>query len=648
MTPRRPTSKTPVSSSKRAKGAAPATVAAAPATDADPALLRALLDQVEDAIVLLGSGGQVEFANHAAQQRYSIRPGGPPVSAWSQAYGFFQADRQTPWPDEQQPGALALHGETVDVEQYLRSSSVGEGHWIGVRARPLRDPDGGIRGAILSWRDISAEKQTAESQRRLLAIVENTPDSVTLTDAALHTIFINRAGRELLGLGDQDDIRNFAVFPAGADQQRDLFDTEILPVLLRGEPWFGEFRLRHARSRQPVTVDMRAFGVFGTYGQLIGIAAVSRDITARRTAEQNRQRLAAIVENSLDAIISESLDGIITTWNRAAQDTFGYAAEEVIGRPITLLVWPGYEDDMQELLRRIRAEEVVEHYETLRRHKNGSRMVVSLTLSPVRDETGKLVGISKIARDITRQREQDDLSRRQAQLLDQAYEPILVRDHQDRIVYWNKGAERFYGWPAAEAIGRLSHELLQSTLPEPLEDINQRMEREGHWEGELLHRTRSGQGVMVLSRWIRELGVAESHVLETNVDMSERQQRLAAEEQSRMERRFRQLLEAAPDAIVEVSADGRIVLVNQIAEEMFGYRREELLGQSVDLLVPDAIRHQHHHYRDSYLDQPRTRPMGSGLDLHARRRDGSLFPVEISLSPIHTDTGVHVTAVIRD
>jgi PAS domain S-box-containing protein len=130
--------------------------------------------------------------------------------------------------------------------------------------------------------------------------------------------------------------------------------------------------------------------------------------------------------------------------------------------------------------------------------------------------------------------------------------------------------------------------------------------------------------------------------------MSEREQRLVAEEQSRLERRFRQLLEAAPDAIVEVAASGQIVMVNRVAEEMFGYVRDELLGESVDVLVPDATRHEHYRHRDSYLEHPRTRPMGSGLDLHGRRRDGSLFPVEISLSPIQTENGMHVTAVIRD
>ncbi|HEX4064767.1 MAG TPA: PAS domain S-box protein [Acidobacteriaceae bacterium] len=649
MTPRRPTSK-PAAAKSGSPDGANAGAAQPPDLSAHPSpeRLSVLLDSLEEAIVLLGTDGRAQFANGPARRTYGIRSDGPSIESWSEAYGIFQADRQTHWAADEQPGALALRGHAVETEQYVRSPGTAEGHWIGVQARPLLNPEGEIQGALLSWRDISEQKHTAESQRRLLAIVENTPDSVSLADASLHTLFINRAGRELVGLSEQDDIRSFPVFATDFDEQRELFETEILPSLLRGEPWFGEFRLRHARTGRTITVDMRAFGIFGKYGQLIGIANVSRDITERQTAEETRQRLAAIVENSHDAIISESLEGVITTWNRAAEIMFGYTAAEAIGQPITLLAWPGYEDDMHELLRRIRAEEAIEHYETLRRHKNGHRIVVSLTLSPVRDALGNLIGISKIARDITELKEREELSRRQAQLLDQAYEPILVRDHRDHIVYWNKGAERFYGWTAAEAMGRDSHDLLQTTFPEPLEEINKKLDRNGHWEGELLHQTRSGQRVMVLSRWIRELGVTQSHVLETNIDMSERQQRLVAEEQSRLERRFRQLLEAAPDAIVEVSAEGEIVLVNQIAEEMFGYAREELLGRSVDMLVPDAIHHQHHHYRESYLDHPRTRPMGSGLDLHARRCDGTLFPVEISLSPIHTETGMHVTAVIRD
>jgi PAS domain S-box-containing protein len=634
---------------KRAKtGGKEVVVATREASSLHDNVLRAVVDNLDEAVVVLDAQGAVKFVNATAEGVYGFAADAPPLEAWPKTYGIYLPDRTTLWPAEELPAALALRGETCETEQYRRRPGETEGYWVTMRARPLLDAEGRVEGALLIWHDVSDKKQTAENQRRLLAIVENTPDCVCLTDAALKTVYINRAGCELLGLDEGKDGAGYPIFETEYEDQRETFDTEILPMLQRGDPWTGEFRLRHAVSGQTITVDMRAFGIFGAYGQLLGIAGVCRDITARRQAEETRQWLAAIVEFSHDAIISESLDGYVTTWNRGAAAIFGYKAGEIIGKPVTTLAWPGYEDDMRELLRRLKNDETIDLYETMRRHKDGRRLVVSLTLSPVRDDAGRLIGISKVARDITEQREREELAQRQSKLLDHAYEPILVRDHEDRIVYWNKGAERFYGWSAEDAIGRTSHELLQTKFPQPLSEIQKALEEDGHWEGELLHRLRSGRQVTVMSRWIRELGVAQSHVLETNVDMSERQQRLAAEEQTRMEQRFRQLLEAAPDAIVEVSGQGTIVLVNRIAEQMFGYERDELLGQSVDLLVPDVVRATHYQHRDRYLEHPRTRPMGSGLDLHARRRDGTLFPVEISLSPIRTEAGMHVTAVIRD
>ena len=114
------------------------------------------------------------------------------------------------------------------------------------------------------------------------------------------------------------------------------------------------------------------------------------------------------------------------------------------------------------------------------------------------------------------------------------------------------------------------------------------------------------------------------------------------------ERRLGELLESAPDAILELDNDGRILLLNRMAEQLFGYTREELLGQTVETLVPEALREAHKRHRTHYLNQPVTRPMGSGLKLEARRKDGSRFPVEISLSPVRSSTGSHVTTIIRD
>ena len=117
---------------------------------------------------------------------------------------------------------------------------------------------------------------------------------------------------------------------------------------------------------------------------------------------------------------------------------------------------------------------------------------------------------------------------------------------------------------------------------------------------------------------------------------------------SRAESRFHELLEAAPDAILEVDGEGQIVLLNQTAEKMFGYSREELLGLNVDQLVPAAMRSGHHRHRSSYTAHPQTRPMATGLELNAQRKNGTLFPVEISLSPNWTEQGLRVIAIVRD
>lgn len=112
--------------------------------------------------------------------------------------------------------------------------------------------------------------------------------------------------------------------------------------------------------------------------------------------------------------------------------------------------------------------------------------------------------------------------------------------------------------------------------------------------------------------------------------------------------RFRDLLEAAPDGILEVERDGTIVLLNAAAERMFGYTREELLGQLVDVLVPESLRPRHRQHRHQFVDHPATRPMGTGLELFARRKDGTQFPVEISLSPIRSSHAFRVIAIVRD
>jgi PAS domain S-box-containing protein len=136
-------------------------------------------------------------------------------------------------------------------------------------------------------------------------------------------------------------------------------------------------------------------------GRTVGLVVVFRDVTERKRAEETQARLAAIVESSQDAIVGKTLDGVIRSWNAGAQRLFGYAPHEAVGRPITLLIPPERHDEEREILARIRRGERVEHYETVRVARDGRRLDVSLTISPVRDGAGRVIGASKIARDVT-------------------------------------------------------------------------------------------------------------------------------------------------------------------------------------------------------------------------------------------------------
>ena len=145
--------------------------------------------------------------------------------------------------------------------------------------------------------------------------------------------------------------------------------------------------------------------------------AVAADATALTRSEEIRLRYAAIVESSDDAIVAKTLEGAISAWNSAAERMFGYTAHEAIGQPITIIIPPDLYDEEQDILRRLRGGERVEHYETVRVTKAGERIDVSLTISPLRDPAGRAVGCSKIARDITKAKQAEAALRKSEQRL---------------------------------------------------------------------------------------------------------------------------------------------------------------------------------------------------------------------------------------
>ena len=211
--------------------------------------------------------------------------------------------------------------------------------------------------------------------------------------------------------------------------------------------------MRRRKDGTPFAVSLSISPVRDASGRIVAAAGFARDITERRAFE-SAQYLAAIVENSDDAIVSKDLDGKILSWNDAATQMYGYTAEEAIGQPIDIVI-PDDPDRRQEELEiraRIARGERIQHYETIRRRKDGTRFEVSLSISPVRDASGRIVAAAGFARDISERRVFES-AQYLAAIVENSDDAIVSMDLAGKILSWNDAATRMYGYTAEEAHG---------------------------------------------------------------------------------------------------------------------------------------------------------------------------------------------------
>jgi PAS domain S-box-containing protein len=267
------------------------------------------------------------------------------------------------------------------------------------------------------------------------------------------------------------------------------------------------------------------------YPSTEGLTIVAQDVTDRIRAHEATVRLAAIVASSEDGIVGKQLDGTVTSWNAAAERIFGYTADEMVGASIYRLIPIELHDAERDVMQRVSRGEPVGFTEAERIRKDGARIQIALTLSPIRDPSGQIVGASSIKRDITRQKATEAaLSQANMKNLDLAQaldgSQALIRDLDGRIRYWSSGSARLYGWTAEEALGRTSHELLQTQFPGDLNQIQNLLISNGHWEGELIHTAKDGRHIYVLSQWVlrRQESGQPGTVIEVNTDITARRQ----------------------------------------------------------------------------------------------------------------------------
>jgi PAS domain S-box-containing protein len=264
---------------------------------------------------------------------------------------------------------------------------------------------------------IRAKEALRESEERFRHMADDAPVVIWLTEPDGACNYISRSWYEFTGQTPEIGL-GFGWLDATHPDDRQYVYDAFMAANERREGFRLEYRLRRQDGECLWVMDS-ATPRFSHDGEFLGYIGSAVDITYRKLAETASAQLAAIVESSSDAIISKDLNGIITSWNRGAQKLFGYAADEVIGMPVTILFPEDRLDEEERILECLRRGERVEHYDTVRRSKDGREIAVSLASSPIRDKAGKIIGASTIARDIS-ERKRAEIEREELLLKESA------------------------------------------------------------------------------------------------------------------------------------------------------------------------------------------------------------------------------------
>jgi len=421
--------------------------------------------------------------------------------------------------------AIALRRTNVEKAQAFVASGKGKGHMDAIREL-LSAIDGAERdllqmrqrqsrhayataqaSAVLStllgllmvgaffWllhRSLLTRQQAAavlhEQREWFRTTLSSIGDGVIATDAKGRVTFLNPVAQSLTGW-NEDEAKGKTlerVFRIENEKTRQPVENPALRALKEGTVvGLANHTILIARDGTERAIDDSAAPIGNERGHVVGVVLVFRDVTEQRKAQRRARFLASIVESSNDAIIGKDVNGVIDSWNKGAERIFGYSAAEAIGRPIAMLAVPDRADEMPGILDRIKRGEQVEHFDTVRRAKDGRLVPISLTVSPIKDEDGEIIGASKIARDISeRKRAEEALHEEKERLhatLTGIGDAVIVTDSEGLVTLMNPVAQSLTGWNE-EATGRPLEEvfhIINEQTRHPVESPVRQVIRDG-------------------------------------------------------------------------------------------------------------------------------------------------------------------------
>jgi len=507
----------------------------------------------------------------------------------------------------------------------------------------------------------AAERHLAQMEGKYRGLLEAAPDAMIVVNEAGEIVLLNLQAEKQFGYR-RDELLGQKVtniIPEGFAERLVADDLRSAEDAVSQQIGTGIelTALRKDGSQFPIEIMLSPL----ESAEGILVTAAIRDISVRKAAEEHlgqmESRYRGLLEAAPDAMVVVNQSGEIVLLNVQAERRFGYRRDELLGQKVTNIIPIGFAerlvaDDLRSAEDAL-AQQIGTGIELIALRKDGSEFPIELMLSPLESSEGILV--TAAIRDISvRKASEEHLAQMEGRyrgLLEAAPDAMVVVNQVGEIVLLNLQAEKQFGYRRDELLGQKVTNIIpigfaERLLADDLRSAEDALAQQIGMGIELTGRRKDGSEFPI-ELMLSPLESAEGTLVTAAIrNISVR--RDAEKYLAQMEGRYRGLLEAAPDAMVVVNQGGEIVLLNLQAEKQFGYRRNELLGQRVKNIIPEGFAERLIADGLRSAEDALAQQIGTGIELHGRRKDGSEFPIELMLSPLGSAEGILVTAAIRD
>ena len=558
--------------------------------------LESLIATAGEAVIFSDRDGIVSVWNAAAQKLYG----------YSAEEAIGESIFSLHIPEEKREEAELLRvsphgGQGTQGYEAERKRKDGSPVWVSISNAPMLDKRGRYLGVISIHRDISerkrSEREVLQTKEFYENLVGNAGDAVLSTTSEGVVTSWNRGAESLYGFTEEEalgkDVRDLIV-----PEDRRGESTHLINTAAAGQYAIRVETVRLRKGGTPLEVEVTLSPIRDSEGNVVGVSGIQKDITDRRRLEREvleaKEYLENLVGSAGDALVGVRTDGTIITWNTGAEELFGFSKDEALDKNIRIIAPDEFLADMEEVMERVQSGEVVRNHETVRYRKDGTPVEIDLTNSPIRDAEGCVIGLCGIYKDVSERKraERDVLKTKEyyENVVGNAGDAIVSLDIAQRVVTWNVGAERLFGYSQSEALGKEFKDLTGG--PDKGEEVCEAVRRSfaggkvRTYEAQRYKKSGEKVDIAVTATPLRD---GKGNVIEFYGILKDITQRKRLEQEVVETKEFLEsLIATAGDAIICADRDGVITVWNRAAERLYGYSVEEALGKSfVSLYVPE-------------------------------------------------------------